>query len=189
MKFLIVSGNPKRDGLCRSITEEIRKGAAEGGADVEMITLENLKRCKVCGDGWGPCRNEHKCVIDDGFLAIQDKVREAELICFVTPTYWGEVSESLKCFMDRFRRCEFGTGGALSGKQVLIAASPGGSGNGLLSCLDQMDRFCRHVGGVIFDYININRWNSDYKGKSAYEAAKAMAKGRKSGETVSLNYT
>jgi hypothetical protein len=33
----------------------------------------------------------------------------------------------------------------------------------MLSCLEQMDRFCRHTGAVIFDYIGINRWNSDYK--------------------------
>jgi hypothetical protein len=47
-----------------------------------------------------------------------------------------------------------------------------------------MDRFCRHTGAVIFDYIGINRWNNDYKKAAIYAAAKAMAEGRKNGETV-----
>jgi hypothetical protein len=47
-----------------------------------------------------------------------------------------------------------------------------------------MDRFCRHTGAVIFDYIGINRWNNDYKKATIYAAAKAMAEGRKNGETV-----
>jgi hypothetical protein len=54
----------------------------------------------------------------------------------------------------------------------------------MLTCLEQMDRFCRHTGAVIFDYIGINRWNHDYKKAAAYAAAKAMAAGRRAGETV-----
>jgi hypothetical protein len=47
-----------------------------------------------------------------------------------------------------------------------------------------MDRFCRHTGAVIFDYIGVNRWNNDYKKATIYAAAKAMTEGRKNGETV-----
>jgi hypothetical protein len=76
---------------------------------------------------------------------------------------------------------------AFFGKQVLLVASAGGSGNGILSCLEQMDRFCKHTGAIIFDYIGINRWNSDYKKAAVYSAAKAMAEGRKNGDTISLD--
>jgi hypothetical protein len=37
---------------------------------------------------------------------------------------------------------------------------------------------------VIFDYVGINRWNNDYKRKAVYAAARAMAEGRKAGETL-----
>ena len=108
------------------------------------------------------------------------------MLCLVTPVYWGEMAEGLKSFLDRLRRCEHMAkeGGALAGKQALLVASPGGSGNGALTCLEQMDRFCRHTGAVIFDYIGVNRWNQDYKRESAYAAAKAMAGGRRAGETL-----
>jgi multimeric flavodoxin WrbA len=185
MKYLIISGNPKGDGLCFSVMEEALRGAKEGGADAEVLTVEKLERCHVCGDGWGSCREQHSCAFGaDGFNATQEAVRAADQFCFITPVYWGEMAEGLKGFFDRLRRCEFGQSGALSGKQILLVASPGGTGNGMLTCLEQMDRFCRHTGAVIFDYIGINRWNNDYKKNAARAAAKAMAEGRRAGETL-----
>jgi multimeric flavodoxin WrbA len=193
MNYLIITGNPKHDGLCHAVTNEVRKGAEAGGADVDTLKVEKLQRCRVCDSGWGTCREQHTCAFGkDGFTEAQAKTRKADMFCFITPVYWGEMEESLKSFFDRIRRCEFDMpwGGqrdkkpALSGKQVLLIASPGGSGNGMLTCLEQMDRFCRHTGAVIFDYIGINRWNNDYKKTAAFEAAKAMANGRKNGENI-----
>ncbi|WP_062328239.1 flavodoxin family protein, partial [Treponema endosymbiont of Eucomonympha sp.] len=135
MKYLILSGNPKKDGLCHSLIEEAKRGAADGGAEIEVITLEKLERCHVCGNGWGTCREKHTCAFGkDGFDEVQAKARAADAFCFITPVYWAETAESLKCFFDRFRRCEnmMNSNGALSGKQVLLIASPGGSGNGML---------------------------------------------------------
>jgi multimeric flavodoxin WrbA len=185
MKFLIVSGNPKHDGLCHGVMERVRDGATESGAEVSLLEVGELDRCRVCGDGWGTCREQHLCAsAEDGFAEAQEKLREADALCFITPVYWSEMAEGLKSFFDRFRRCEFGTQGGLSGKPVLLIASPGGTGNGALPCLEQMDRFCRHTGAQIFDYIGINRWNNDYKRAAAYEAAKAIAQGRKPGVTI-----
>jgi multimeric flavodoxin WrbA len=193
MKYLIISGNPKKDGLCHSLTEEVKRGAKDGGADVETLTLEKLERCHVCGNGWGSCREKHICAFgNDGFTEAQNKIYAADQLCFITPVYWAEMAEGLKSFFDRLRRCEFDMPfgsprdkkPALSGKQVLLIASPGGTGNGMLTCLEQMDRFCRHTGAVIFDYIGVNRWNNDYKKPTIYAAAKAMANGRTAGETL-----
>lgn len=185
MKFLIVSGNPKQSGLCHSVMNEVIRGAEDGGADAEVLTDLGKEKCRCCGNGWGTCRESHRCSYgEDGFNDAQSAVKNADLICFITPVYWGETAEGLKCFFDRLRRCEFGQNGVLSGKQILLVASPGGSGNGMLTCLEQMDRFCRHTGAVIFDCIGVNRWNSDYKRAAVYSAAKAMAEGRKSGNTV-----
>ncbi len=187
MKILILSGNPKTSGLCHSMIEEIKRGAADGGADVEEIRLSdrNIGRCHVCGNGWGTCREQHVCAFgDDGYTEVADAIAAADAVVLATPVYWGETAETLKSFMDRFRRCHFGGEGALSGKQVLLFASPGGSGNGMLTCLEQLDRFCRHTGAVIFDYIGVNRWSADYKRVLAYSAAKALASGRKNGDTV-----
>lgn len=185
MKYLIISGNPKNDGLCHSVIEKIVRGATDGGSEVQILTANDMGRCKVCGNGWGTCRSEHHCSFgDDGFNEALEIVKNADLICIITPVYWGEMTEGLKCFLDRLRRCEYGQQGALAGKQILLVVSPGGTGNGMLTCLEQTDRFCRHTDAIIFDYIGINRWNNDYKLLTAYSAAKAMVEGRKSGETI-----
>ena len=185
MKYLILTGNPKSDGLCHGVTQEIIRGAKDGGADVETLSVEHLERCHVCAEGWGTCLKENRCEFGkDGFDQLQQAIKDADQLCIITPVYWGEMAEGLKSFLDRLRRCEFGQKGALSGKPVLLVASPGGTGNGLLSCMEQMDRFCRHTGAVIFDYIGINRWNNDYKRIAAYSAAKAMSEGRKAGHPI-----
>ena len=187
MIYLVITGSPKEDGLCHSVMSEIKRGAADGGAEVEILTAENIERCRCCGDGWGTCIKDGSCEHGgDGFAKAQEAVRRADALCIISPVYWAETSELLKCFLDRLRRCDsmFSKDGALDGKQVLLVAVPGGSGGGALPCLEQLERFCWHTKAAVFDYISVNRWNSDYKKQSAYSAAKAMAEGRKTGETV-----
>jgi multimeric flavodoxin WrbA len=187
MQIAILSGNPKKDGLCQSIIEAAKAGAIEGGAEVDEIRLCDLEigRCQVCGEGWGPCRNENICIYgSDGFDEVKERIRKSDAIIMASPVYWGETTEAFKSFIDRLRRCEFNGTEVLRDKQILMIAVPGGSGNGLLSALEQMDRFCRHTGAIIFDYIGVNRWNNDYKKTAAKAAAYDMASGRKNGDTV-----
>ena len=187
MKYLIITGNPKQDGLTQAVTDEIIRGASEGGAEVEILNANGTQLCRCCNGGWGTCRTEHECSFGEGgFNKAHETVKNADKLCMITPVYYWEVSEGLKTFMDRIRRCNRGIDciGALSGKEILLVAVPGGTGNGMLPCLDQMDRFCKHTGMKAFDYIGVNRWNSDYKKVAAYSAAKAMAEGRKAGVTV-----
>ena len=187
MKIAILSGTPKHDGLCRSVIDAVAEGARAGGAETDEIRLcdYDIGRCRACGTGWGTCRDENYCAYgSDGFDEIKSRLQACDAIIMATPVYWGEATEHFKSFIDRLRRCEFNNTGTLRDKQVLLIAVPGGSGNGLLTCLEQMDRFCRHTGAIIFDYIGVNRWNSDYKKQAARAAAFAMASGRKNGDTV-----
>ena len=187
MKISILSGTPKEDGLCQSFIEAAKQGAFKGGAEVDEIRLSDydLVRCQVCSDGWGTCRSENYCIFgEDGFDAISSRLQNSDAIIMATPVYWGETSEVMKSFLDRLRRCEFDQNGVVRNKQFLLIATPGGSGNGLLSCLEQMERFCRHTGAIIFDYIGGNRWNNDYKMIAVKSAAHAIAIGRKNGDTL-----
>ncbi|HHY83491.1 MAG TPA: flavodoxin family protein [Clostridiales bacterium] len=187
MKIAILSGNPKKDGLCQSAVNAAIQGAVEAGAKIDEIRLcdYHMGACRVCGDGWGTCLSENYCTYgDDGFNEARERLKNSDAIIMVTPVYWGEVSEALKSFIDRLRRLEFNQSDVLRNKQVLLIASPGGSGNGALTCLEQMDRFCRHTGAIIFDYIVVNRWNRDYKTTAVKAAASAIAKGRKNGDNI-----
>ena len=192
MRFVVLSGNPKESGLCKAATDAAIQGAKDGGAEVNEVAMAGIIRCQVCGDGWGSCLNDHVCAFgDDGFTAAQTLLHSADAVALITPVYWGECAEGLKSFMDRLRRCDNRMrrddgDRAFIGKPVLLVASPGGSGNGALSCLSQMERFCQHTDALIFDAVIINRWNSDYTRKAIYEAARAIAAGRRHGDTVPL---
>ena len=190
MKFVVVSGNPKKNGLTKRMTDEIIRGVKDGGADACEVSAYGMSYCRSCNGGTGQCLGDsHMCVFGkDGFTDAQEKIREADAVAFISPVYWEEVSEGLKSFMDRFRRCESSgifnqRQAALTGKPVLLVASAGGSGLDMIEPLKEMERFVHHTGGMVFDAIGINRWNQAYKGKAIYEAAKAIAEGVKVGET------
>lgn len=178
MKIVVLSGTPKSEGLSVSCVAAAVTGAERGGSSVIVVDLckTPIGRCKVCGDGWGICRKEHACAYgDDGFDEASREIAEADALVIQTPVYWGETSEALKSFLDRFRRCEaLKENTALTGKEVLLIAAPGGSGNGLLTCLQQMERAVQHMRGHVFDYIGVNRWNREYKLKAIEAAAEAL---------------
>ena len=183
MKILIISGTPKTNGLTYSFVEAAEKTAKEENVEYETLHLAqiNLQKCKMCGDGWGICFNEHVCDVgeDDGFNNILKKVKEANAFVYITPVYWGEISEDFKIFIDRLRRCQASKKwderedevSYLKGKPSILVGVAGGSGFGLLSALMDFERAISHMSGNeqprehvgIFDYAMINRWNSEYK--------------------------
>lgn len=190
MKLAIISGNPKNEGLCSKMTEEIIRGAKSGNAEVVEITMQGISGCRSCNGGQGSCLSEYHCIFGkDGFDDAQNKIQNAEAIAIVTPVYWAEINDGLKMFLDRLRRCESSTPfnprkAALTGKPVLLMTSAGGSGRGYLTALEELERFCQHTGAVIYDSFGVNRWNHDYKGLALYSAAKTMVEGRKPGESI-----
>ncbi|MBR6521925.1 MAG: flavodoxin family protein [Oscillospiraceae bacterium] len=180
MRTLIVSATPKTEGHSAELTAIAAAAAERAGAECQVLRLDELKleACKMCGDGWGVCRDKFRCAFEaDGFDKVQEKLAWAEAVVLITPVYWWECSESMKIFMDRVRRCEgsrmfhgMNDQSLLWQKPFVMVACAGGSGNGTLSALDQMDRFVCHCGGKFFDHIALNRWTFDHK-KLAVDAA------------------
>lgn len=180
MNVLIISASPNEGGLTASCARAAAEGvqAAGGQATLAPIARRAIARCNQCNDGWGGCRSRHECFgVQDDFQALHQAVREADAYVFVTPVYWGDMSESLKAFTDRLRRCEAPCGdqSALANKPIICVAAAGGGGGGMISCLEQMERWLGHVRARRFDMIAINRWNAAYKVDTVRAAAQAMA--------------
>ncbi|MCL1805929.1 MAG: NAD(P)H-dependent oxidoreductase [Clostridiales bacterium] len=182
MQYLIVTGSSEQDGVCHGFLQEILRGAADGGAQAGVLDPEGIGRCKACNEGSGACRTDHRCAFGkDGFDEAQEMVKASDSLCVITPLSWGEMAEPVKNFLERLRRCENGLSGALAGKPVLVVVHPDEAGSGALAGLEQIDKFCRQTGAVIFDFLCVNRWNNDYQRVTAYSAARSMAYGRKAG--------
>lgn len=161
--YIIITASPNTDGLTAACGKAAYTGIVEAGGAAEIIDISaaKLEPCRICGNGWGSCRNTARCVVDDGFADLQTKIRDAEGVLLITPVYWGQPSERMKYFLDRFRRCEAfnSAGSAAAGKQIDLIAAAGGSGNGTVSCLEEMEMWCRHVGAVPKERIGVNRFN------------------------------
>ena len=178
MQVLIFSASPNTDGLTAACANAAIEGVQNGGSTAVSIRLNDhdIGRCDACDDGWGTCRNDHWCQVEDGFQALHARALQADAYVFVTPVYWGETSESAKAFADRVRRCEAtrGSQSDLSGKPVIAVAAAGGSGRGTITCLLSMERWIEHVQARVFDLVPVNRWTRGHKLVSIRAAAQAM---------------
>jgi len=182
LQYLIISGDPKPEGMYDSVMQEIIRGASDSGAVVQTIDLEGIESCKICKGGEGDCRNAHRCAFGtDGFDAVQQAVRQTDAWCLLIPIVSGQPGEAVLSFLERMQRCESGQFGELRNKPVLVVLFPQSPDNSLLTCLEHVDRFCRHTGITLFDYFSVNTWNLDYIKVSAYSASKVMGFGRKTG--------
>jgi len=194
MKLLILSGTPKADGLTYSFVEKAVETAKGLGIDAELISFSKMKltKCVMCADGWGICFDQHRCAFGDkdGFNELQKKFQEADAYVYITPVYWGEMSEGLKIFMSKLRRCQatkqwnskITEGSFLKDKPSIIVAAAGGGGGGIVNCFEEIERAISHMSGDnwpressgIFDYIAVSRWNKKYKLEAFGEAIKMM---------------
>jgi len=107
MKILMISGSRNADGQTARAADALLDGAASAGAEVERVFLPalNIERCRQCNEaGWGTCRPEGRCVVDDDFAGIVEQIRAADAAVFANPVYYGDLSESLRAFTDRLRR-------------------------------------------------------------------------------------
>ncbi|MDR2546521.1 MAG: NAD(P)H-dependent oxidoreductase [Lachnospiraceae bacterium] len=194
MKLLIISGTPKNDGITHSFVKVAVDTAIELGVEVEMVKLSslNLTKCMMCDDGWGICFNQHRCLYGDtdGFNELQTKVDNADAFVYVSPVYWGEISEDFKIFLDKLRRCQATKQwnsdekevSFMIGKPSIMVAVAGGGGGGIVSTFADIERALTHMGGDawpreragVFDYIAVNRWNQAYKRDTMKAAVTAM---------------
>jgi multimeric flavodoxin WrbA len=179
MKILILTSSPNQDGLTAACGEEAKMGVISAGDEATIICLNDMYigLCQACNNGWGTCRTQHMCQVEDGFQKLHTAVESADGLVLVTPVYWGEMSESAKAFTDRLRRCEalHSPKNIFEGKPVMCVAAAGGSGNGCITCLESMERFVNHVRGVKHDFIGVTQKNRDYKLNTIREAARKMA--------------
>lgn len=180
MRVLIFSSSPNNDGLTAACATAALEGIQQAGGETEEIRLNdlNIGSCAACEDGWGTCREGHICDVLDDFQSLHKRTLQADAYVFVTPVYWGDLSESMKAFTDRLRRCE-ATRGEESGlyqKPIIMVAAAGGSGNGMITCLASLERWVQHVRARKWDFIPVNRWNREYKLETIRAASDAMTR-------------
>jgi len=180
MRFLVLQASPNEDGLTASMAKAALQGAQAAGAEAELVHLcqLNLETCRACGRGWGQCREQGTCVIEDDLAGLVDRMAAADGLILATPVYFGDVAEVVKSCFDRVRRCQFAgqEERRLEGKWVLGIAAAGGGGGGGPTCLVAMERYYAHMGMRVFDQLIATRRSRDYALAAARSAGEAMVR-------------
>lgn len=178
MSIMVIWASPNQDGLTANATRQIITGIQVCDQEVNEVHLNHLdmKRCLACGNGWGKCQSEGKCMLPDAFQSIYEQMVKADGIVFVTPVYWHDMAENLKSFLDRLRRCETAYNHYLKGKPCLLVACAGGSGLGAIPCLDKLEQTLDHMKMEAIDRLPIIQFNKEYMLPALSEAGTAFAR-------------
>ena len=163
-KVAVIWSSPNKDGLTASAKSQFVSGLKEAGAEVTEIQLNKKKidPCRACGDGWGTCRLNGACVIQDDFAEIYQTLAEADGIVWISAVYWSDMTEAFKAFFDRLRRCDAIKNHLLADKRCVLIACAGGTGRGTLECMTQFERGLTHMGMRVYDRISVVRYNAGY---------------------------
>jgi len=180
MRILAIQASPNEEGLTASMAKAAMQGAEAAGAEAELLQLckLNLEVCRACEQGWGQCRREGTCIIEDDLAAVVDKMAGVDGIILSTPVYFGDVAEVVKTVFDRVRRCQFAGPGErrLEGKWMLGIAAAGGGGGGGATCLVAMERYYAHIGLRMLDQLIATRRSRDYMLLAARGSGEAMVR-------------
>jgi len=99
LKVLGFSGSPRTDGNTDLLIKELLRGAADAGAETELISVRAVRfdPCISCNR----CFKTGRCEVKDNFQPIYDKIMEAEHIVLASPIYFMGLSAWAKTLVDR----------------------------------------------------------------------------------------
>jgi multimeric flavodoxin WrbA len=170
MKLLGIQSSPNVDGLTAQLTKAVLEGAESESANITLIHLNQLKieACNACNlnkRGWGTCRSDGQCSTKDEFQDLREKIHQANALVFATPVYFGDIGESAKCFLDRWRRCEREAFNQdrLKGKAVVGIAAAGGGGGGAINALRNLETYLRWFNFAVFDLVSVTKYSKKHK--------------------------
>lgn len=166
MKVIAIQSSSNTDGLTSTLAQAVLKGVESERGSTELVHLNklNIKQCIACDTGWGRCRQEGICILVDDFDDLKKKIASSDALVFATPVYFGDLSESAKTFLDRLRRTEaYSNKKTLTGKKAVGIASAGGSGNGAVRALSNLETYLRRLEFDVFDLVPVTKFSKDHR--------------------------
>ena len=152
---MILCGSPRREGNTNRIVKWVADGAAEGGAEVEIVDAARMnyktKGCIACMGCQGS--DEFLCTIEDEAQPVIARIPEADVLVMATPVYWFGPTAQLKLFMDRmFSLVKEGAAEGefthpLGGMTMALISTAGGEIDGGLSIVNEMF----HTAALVLD--------------------------------------
>jgi multimeric flavodoxin WrbA len=164
----MISGSRNPNGQTARAADAVLKGLENAGVSVIRVFLPTLtiERCRQCDErGWGVCRSEGRCIIEDEFAEIVAQLKQADVVVFANPVYFSDLSESLRAFTDRLRRTTRHENGQadIKGTPAIGVCVAGGGGGGAPACCVSLERTLSTCGFDVVDMIPVRRQNLETK--------------------------
>ena len=104
MKVMAINGSPRKKWNTGTLLAKALKGAANHGADTELVHLYDLRftgctSCFACKTRGG--RSYGECAVKDDLKPIFKKIEAADALILGSPIYFGIVSGEMRSFMER----------------------------------------------------------------------------------------
>lgn len=101
MKITVLTGSPRKNGTSNYMADEFICGAKENGHEIYRFDsahadIKNCLGCNACAMGSKPYI--HK----DDFVGLREHLLDSDVIAFVTPIYYFEMTSTIKKVIDRF---------------------------------------------------------------------------------------
>lgn len=133
IKVLGIHSSPLQQGNTAFLLDvALQEAASAGNVATEAVALaglhvEDCRHCNWCLKQQTP---EKPCATQDDAAPILQKIRDCDVLVLATPVYFGRLSGTMACLVDRTRCFMFGKAGhlALKGK-VGVALAVGWSRN------------------------------------------------------------
>lgn len=119
MRILILNGSPRQGNCFTAINAFLQGLSEEHEAEVLNTYDYSIAPCKECNQ----CGCLRGCVDNDDTNYVVDKIIASDLIVFVSPVFWWNISAQLKLVMDK----AYSKGLLLKGKQgavIIVGGNP-----------------------------------------------------------------
>ncbi len=104
MKVLAINGSPHASGTTATALRLVTAELVDQQIEVEIVQVghQAIHGCIACGKCSQP--GAHGCMAfpEDAVNACIEKSRECDGILLASPVYYGGISGTMKCFLDRF---------------------------------------------------------------------------------------
>jgi len=95
-KILIINGHPNPSSFNFGIAESYLKGAIASGAEVDTITIANLKFNPNLQFGY-----QKRTELEPDLVESWQKIKKADHLVWIHPVWWGGLPAIIKGFIDR----------------------------------------------------------------------------------------
>ena len=103
MKAIAINGSPRKGWNTDMLLQQALKGAADAGAETELIQLSDLtfSGCRSCFACRRAGAETGRCMWKDDLQPVLDKILSADAVFMGSPIYLSNVSGMMYCLMER----------------------------------------------------------------------------------------